>query len=164
MSPSRGTDRSTEERRLRPREEENDALGRWLESLFDALGEVALACIPALLFALMAGEAVTKFAAAVALGAFVVGVGAGRHGRIRPGPPWPRITPLLVALRVVYYNAAFLGAVLLGVAAAPNLGLGAEWSPVDVGGASLVAALIVAVAVALFPRVARAVDRTATAR
>ncbi|MFC4358874.1 hypothetical protein ACFO0N_13070 [Halobium salinum] len=164
MAPSRGTDRATEERQLRSRTEEKDALGQWLESLFDALGEVALVCIPALLFALMAGEAVTKFVAAVVLSAFVGGVAAGRHGRLRVGPPWPRVTPLLAVLRLVYYNAVFFGAVLLSIAVAPDLGLGAEWSPVDVGGASLVAIAVVAAAVLAFPTVARALRQAVTTR
>jgi hypothetical protein len=157
MAPSRGTDPATERRRLRSTEEENDSLGRWLETLFDALGEVALVCIPALLFALMAGQAITKFVAGVVLAALVLGVGIGRHGRLRSGPPWPRMSPLLVVLRLVHYNAVFVGAVLLGIALAPDVGIGTEWSAVDVGGASLVAVLVVAGGVVAFPRVARAV-------
>lgn len=164
MPPSRGTDRATEERRLRPRTEDNDALGRWLESLFDATGEVAVVCLPALVLALYAAQPITKFVAAVAFAAFVVGVGAGRHGRIRTGPPWPRITPLLAVLRFVYYNLAFWAAVLVGVTLAPSIGLGAQWSPVDVGGASLVAAVVVAAAVFAFPTVARTVSRAVKAR
>lgn len=164
MAPSRGTDRATEERRVQPRRDDDDAIGRWLKALFDALGEVSVVCLPSLVLALYAARPVTKFVAAVVLAAFVSGVAAGRLGRISVGPPWPRLTPLLVVLRVGYYNVAFWGAVTLGIAVAPGIGLGTEWSSVDVGGASLVAVLVVGVAVVAFPTAARATERLAASR
>jgi hypothetical protein len=164
MTPSRGTDRAAEERKIRPREDDGDDLGRWLKALFDALSEVSVACLPTLVFALLAAGPATKFVAFATLATFVVGVAAGRQGRLRLGPPWPKLTPLLAVLRLVYYNVVFAVAVGLGLALAPDLGIAVDWASIDVAGAGLVAVFVTGVAVVLFPTAAHAVHLAVTAR
>ncbi|MFC6825558.1 hypothetical protein [Halopelagius fulvigenes] len=117
--PQRGTDRATEERRLRPREEsENDPLGRWLEDLFDGTAEGVVLGLPALLFSVFAGDIV---ASSAAMGATVVlsyGIAAYRNGRIAVGPEWPPMDAAFVVLRFVWYNFTLLAAIFAGAAAA----------------------------------------------
>ncbi len=97
-----GSDYSTEERQLRTRDEK-EGVEKWVESVFFAVGEVTFLALPAF-YGLMDAEpnAPLKFAALFSWLALVVCVGTFR------GPwldvDWPPVTPLLLLLRLLYYN------------------------------------------------------------
>lgn len=108
---SRGaTDRETEARQVRPREE-NDELGRWLEDLFDGTAEATVLGLPALLVAVFSGGFVSSSAALGATVALSWGVAAYRNGRLSVGPEWPPFSPFYVGVRCVWYNLAYFAAV-----------------------------------------------------
>lgn len=113
---SRGTDESTERRKLRPRER-TDRLGRFLEDIFDAFGEHGVLAVPALLWTLLA---VPPAATAPMLGgylAFVVALATVRRDRVHERwlryPEWPDAALAMLVLRAVYYNAAVVAVGLL---------------------------------------------------
>ncbi|GAA0220871.1 hypothetical protein [Halobaculum roseum] len=121
---SRGTDESTERRKLRPRER-TDALGRFLEDTFDALGEHALIAVPSLLWAALSvppGDSTAMLAGYVAL---VVGLAVVRGNRLSGGdgrrgiPPWPDGSRRPLLARVGYYNLAIVAIAALATAGAP---------------------------------------------
>lgn len=148
MPPNRGTDLSTEQRQLRPREE-NDALGTWLEHLFDAASEVFVFAIPVLSLVMLAGDIELSFVAIAALGTMVIGVGLQRQ---RPlGPPWPKVTPVLGLLRLVVYNVALGAGLWLGQVAFSEPVVSIPWANGPLVAPSLVAAAAVLGVVVTFP-------------
>lgn len=157
MPPNRGTDLATEQRQLRPREE-NDAIGTWLEDLFDAGTEVLFCSIPVLGLLMLSGDVELTFVATVAIAALVLAVGAKRNGRWG-GPPWPKTTPLLALARVPLYNVALLVGIRLGRALFSTPVVDFEWVREPIVGPSVVAAASGLVAVAAFPYLAVAVQR-----
>jgi len=146
--PGHGSDYSTEERQLRTRDEK-EGVEQWVESVFFAVGEVTFLGLPAF-YGLMDAEpnAPLKFAALFAWLALVICIGTFR------GPwldvDWPPVTPLLLLLRLLYYNVVI--------------------APVAYGGAAIdlafhlptvtaaVAVLLSVGSAVAFPRLARAVD------
>lgn len=148
MPPNRGTDLSTEQRQLRPREE-NDALGTWLEHLFDAASEVFVFAVPVLALVMLAGDVELTFVAITALATLVFGIGLQRH---RPlGPPWPRVTPLLGLVRLVVYNVVLAVALWLGETLFAEPVVDIAWATEPLVAPSLVAAAVVLVVVVGFP-------------
>lgn len=134
-SPSRGTDPATEQRQLRPREE-NDGYGRLLESLFSGGGAVAILTIPAMFWVLSVTAGRSLFAAADVVFVFgigfvslVVSVSAFRGNWADFGPAWPPRSYALAALRAVGYNVALWAATALALLPAlpsgPRIGVGA---------------------------------------
>ncbi|KZN24738.1 hypothetical protein A4G99_10395 [Haladaptatus sp. R4] len=104
---SRGTDHATEERRLRTREEK-EGIEEWTESFFFAVGEVTFLCVPAF-YVLMDAEpnGPLKFSALFGWLALCLSVGTFRGHWI--DIDWPQVTPALVLLRFVFYDAVILG-------------------------------------------------------
>ncbi|SDM75866.1 hypothetical protein SAMN04487949_2514 [Halogranum gelatinilyticum] len=148
MPPNRGTDLSTEQRQLRPREE-NDALGTWLEHLFDAASEVFVFTAPVLAVVMLAGDAELTFVAVAALVTMVLGVGLQRQ---RPlGPPWPKVTPLLGLLRLVVYNVAFAATLWISEVAFTEPVVDISWASGPLVAPSLVAVVLLAALVVAFP-------------
>lgn len=148
MPPNRGTDLSTEQRQLRPREE-NDALGTWLEHLFDAASEVFVFTLPVLLLVMLAGDVELSFVTVAALGAMVLGVGLQRQ---RPlGPPWPKVTPVLGLLRLLVYNVALAAGLWVGEVAFTDPLVDVSWAADPLVAPSLVAAAAVLVVVVTVP-------------
>ncbi|WP_435174310.1 hypothetical protein [Halorussus sp. AFM4] len=156
--PARQTRAATSRRRQswsgwgEGRVEEKDGVGVFLDDVTYAFADVSVPSIP-VLYALLVGEGTAWFGlkafALVAWLTMVAGAALVRGGWVAPpatdAPGWVAVTPWLVALRVVYYNAT------LALAAYGGRALAAAWSPV----AAVVLALLVgAVSVALFPRIA----------
>lgn len=154
---SRGTDESTERRKLRPREG-TDRTGRFLEDVFDAFGELGLIAVPALVGAALSVPPRESTALFVGYVALVLGLAAVRRNRLsgRDGglglPGWPDGTVRMLLVRVGYYNSAV---VALSTLATANAGPGWGESP-----ASLAAGATLGLALAVgFPLVAAAVVR-----
>ncbi|KTG10246.1 hypothetical protein AUR64_11730 [Haloprofundus marisrubri] len=134
-SPSRGTDPATEQRQLRPREE-NDGYGRLLESLFSGGGAVAILTIPAMFWILSVTAGRSLFAAADVVFVFAVGfvslvlsVSALSGDWTSFGPAWPPRSYALAAFRAVGYNVTLWAATTLALLPAlpsgPRVGVGA---------------------------------------
>lgn len=166
MAPNRGTDATTDERQLRPREE-NDVLGQWLEDLFDAGSEVLVFSIPMLAVALVAGDPETTLHLLAALTAGIAAVGAKRH-ELRDedtrGPRWPRMSPSLALARIPLYNVALFVGIALGrslFAAGPLSRplLRFSWVSEPVLGPSAVAAAVTVGAVVSFPYLVAVLNR-----
>lgn len=166
MAPNRGTDATTDERQLRPREE-NDALGQWLEDLFDASAEVLVFSIPMLAVTLVANDPETTLLLLVALTAGIAAVGAKRH-ELRDedarSPRWPRMSPSLALARIPLYNVALFVGIALGrslFAAGPLSRplLRFQWVGEPVLGPSAVAAAVTVGAVGLFPYLVAVLNR-----
>jgi ribose/xylose/arabinose/galactoside ABC-type transport system permease subunit len=157
MPPNRGTDLSTEQRRIRPREE-NDRLGKWLEALFDAAAEVLVFTIPVLSLVFLTGDLELSFVTVAGLAAFVLGVGLQRH---RPlGPSWPRMTPLLVLVRLVLYNVALVAGLALGGLLFTEPVVDFAWAVRPILAPSLVTAAVALVVAAVLPYLAVALGHT----
>lgn len=151
MPPNRGTDLSTEQRQLRPREEES-SLSKWLQNAFDATAEVLVFAIPILAVVFLTGDVEVTFVLLAALCSLVLGVAVQRH---RPlGLPWPGMTPLLVLVRLVVYNVALAAGLALGGLLFADPVVGFSWVEQPILGPSLVAALVAVVAVVGFPYLA----------
>lgn len=140
------TDYATQERQVRARDEK-EGVERWLEDVFFALGEVTFLALPAL-FSLMDAEpnVPLKYAAMFVWATLVLATGTMRDDRF--GGRWPPVSPVLVAVRFVYYNAVVLAGAYGG--AAVDLSLG---SPVVT---AAVATLVALAAAAGFPRLVAA--------
>lgn len=154
---SRGTDESTERRKLRPRER-SDRTGRFLEDIFDAFGELGLIAVPALVGVALSVPPRESTALFVGYVALVLGLAVVRGNRLSgrdggPGiPEWPDGRGTMLLVRVGYYNLAVVALVSLATAdAAPGWGE----SP-----ASLAAGATLGLAIGVgFPLVAAAVVR-----
>ena len=138
----RGTDRTTEQRKAGPRHESKIGVERWVENVFFGGSEVAILGFP-MLFGLMNApfNAEVKFAAIVAVFTLSLAIGTVR-GVESLG--WPRMTPTLFFVRILYHSA------VIGVAAYGG-------AAVDLLAGSVVGSLVFVVlvslgAVWLFPR------------
>ncbi|WP_135852519.1 hypothetical protein [Halorussus salinus] len=141
--------------------DEKDGVGVFLDDVTYVFADVSVFGLPLLAVVLVSGgnEWVGLKTAALVAWLTTVGVGAViRGGWVTPlatdAPGWVAVTPWLVVLRVLYYNAALAlaayGGRALGVSVASSV-TGSPWpSLATVGFALLVGAL----AAALFPRVA----------
>jgi hypothetical protein len=136
------------DRLLDPREE-NDGLGKWFETGFDATAEVLVFSIPVLSVVFLTSDAELTFITLAAISAFVLGVTVQRH---RPlGPAWPTTTPLLVLGRLLFYNVALVAGLGLGGLAFSDPIVGFSWVEQPILGPSLLAAVVVLVAAVGFP-------------
>jgi hypothetical protein len=135
--------------------DEKDAVGVFLDDVTYAFADVSVLSIPVLYYLLVTEGTEyfgVKAAALVAWLTMVVGAALIRGGWVTPlatdVPGWVAMTPWLVALRLVYYNAT------LALAAYGGAWVGDLWSsPV----ASLGVAFVVgALSVGVFPRLAEA--------
>lgn len=127
--------------------------GRWLDDVAYAFAEISLLGLPALWVVLMATDLDPfglKAAALVAWMAMVATAATIRGGWVTPlgtdVPGWVTLSPPLIFLRLVYYNAALALATFGGVWVAGIVGI-------DI--ASIAFALLVAIlSAAAFPRLA----------
>jgi len=146
---------------------EKDAVGAFLDDVAYAFADVSFLSAPALSAVLLSTPEQwfgVEGATLVAWTAMVVGAALIRGGWVTPlatdARGWVAITPWLVALRLVYYNAALASAALGGSAAEAALSPAAatggppEFDATAVAASALVALLVGALAVGLFPRVA----------
>lgn len=132
---------------------EKDAFGAWLDDIGYAFGEVSVLSLPLLLYVVYTGNpryfGVT-YAAFLAWMTMVVCVGTIRGGWVSPVATdvrgWVSLKPSLVLLRLLYYNIALAVATY----ASPQIGVLVNWPPIT----TLVAILIAAVAIGIFPRLA----------
>jgi hypothetical protein len=154
----RGTDPATERRQVRPREEETDELGKWLNGTFDAAVEVLGFGLPALIGVWATGNVELWFVAVAALGGLVA---ATSYARRRSDLPWPSLSPALAGLRLLFYNLAFAGSVVLAAAIPAPVVLDAVWVDEPALVPAAVALGLTVLAGLGFPRLAYAVDRLA---
>ncbi|WP_435159316.1 hypothetical protein [Haladaptatus sp. DFWS20] len=142
------TDQTNDERQLRPRDEKGGLEG-WVEHVFFAVGEVTFFGIPAFA-ALMLAEpnGPLKFAAIFVWATLTLATGTLRGNW--HGIDWPRMSPMLVALRLAYYNV-----VILTVSYAGAMADLAVHSPAVTAGVAVVLSLGCALA---FPRLAMLID------
>ncbi|WP_224336610.1 hypothetical protein [Haloprofundus halobius] len=168
--PRRGTDPSTEQRQLRPREE-SDGYDRVLEALFDGGGAVAILTIPAMFWVLSVTAGQPLFAAAdvvflfgVAFVSLAVSVSAFRGDWFDVGPAWPPRSYALAGIRTAGYNVALWAttslALLPALPSGPRVGVGAVSG--DLVGV-VAAAVLPPLAVAALLRACHAVHRFRTA-
>lgn len=144
-SPGRGTDRSTEERRVRPRE--TDATGRLLTALYYGGGEVIVLASPALLFAVaQPSQVLVSMAAGVAVLALTATAGLVRVGAL-PGR-WPRVSGASVFVRLVLFNLAVGAAAALAPATGGQAGAALLGAVAGVAGAAAVPPACLAVRLA----------------
>jgi hypothetical protein len=146
--PGHGSDYSMEERQLRTRDEK-EGVEQWVESVFFAVGEVTFLGLPAF-YGLMDAEpnVSLKFAALFSWLALVVCVGS--FGGPWLDVDWPPVTPLLLLLRLLYYNVV--------IAAVAYVGAAIDLSLHSPAVTATVAVLLAVGSALVFPRLARAVD------
>lgn len=139
----RGTDPTTEQRKAGPQNETKIGVEQWVENVFFGGSEVAILGFP-MLFALMNApfNSEVKFAAIVAVCTLSLAIGTVRQVE---SLNWPRMTPVLFFVRVVYHST------VIGVAAYGG-------AAVDLFAGSAVGSLVFVVlvslgAVWLFPRI-----------
>lgn len=130
---------------------EKDGVGLFLDDLGYAFADVSAFSIPVLYLVMVTEPADWYGAKTAAMAAWFAAVAVGaviRGGWVTPpatdAPGWVSMTPLLALLRIGYFNAALALGAYGGGALAPA-------SP---AGSVAFAALVGALAAALFPRVA----------
>jgi hypothetical protein len=147
---SRGTDPETEERQLR-RRKGNDAIGTWLERLFDATAELVVFGIPALLFVVLFNSATLSARTIATATGFIVVAAAVMRRSLAVGAEWPGSSTRLTVGRLLDFNAVLLAGVV-----APGVVLGVPGAPLSALG---VASAVGAVGAAGFAPVVAAVGR-----
>ncbi|WP_277555712.1 hypothetical protein [Halobaculum limi] len=151
------TDPETDAAVVRSRQRrDNDALGRFIEDVFDSFVEHGVLAFPSLLLSVMFVPRDATLPLVGGYTAFVLGLATVRddrlHARYDAFPAWPRGLANRPLLRAVYYNV-----VVLVVAA---YALAAAVLPTDVAGTlSVVSIAFGAVAGVAFPAVFRLVPR-----
>lgn len=153
--PSRGTDRATEERRLRPTEgTDDDPTHVWLVAMFGVCGETFLVGIPTYLWILSTADIVTMFVGSAATAGFCVAGATTRARNLETRRAWPSLTPLTVALLFVYLNVVLPLSVLVGLSVpGPRLAF-FTWTTEAVLIPAAVSAVIAGAAALAFPLVA----------
>jgi hypothetical protein len=139
---SRGTDPETEERRLRLREG-NDAVGTWLERLFDATAELVVFGIPALLVMVLFNSATLSARTIATAVGFITVTAAVMRRSLPVRAEWPGSSTRLSGARLLYFNAVLV----IGVTV-PGIALGVPGAPLSVLALSLAIGGIGAVAFA----------------
>ncbi|NEU56531.1 hypothetical protein [Halorussus sp. MSC15.2] len=130
--------------------DEKDGVGVFLDDVAYTFGDVSALGLPVLSVLLMADASEWFGLKAFGLVAWLTMVGGAaliRGGWVSPlatdALGWVAMTPWLVALRLVYYNAT------LALAAYGGRALAGRWSPLAAAGFALV---VGALSAALFPR------------
>ena len=155
----RGTDPATERRRLRKSDDDDeDAIARWLDATFWVSAEAFLFGLPALVWTMFYGNVAEGFVMVVALSSLCL-VGGVVRSRRSEERGWPRMSPRLVAFRVLYYNAVLAGAVAVGTALVTESIVRVEWATDPILGPAAVAGLLAGLAAWLLPTAASAVER-----
>ncbi|PSP72689.1 hypothetical protein BRD12_00960 [Halobacteriales archaeon SW_12_67_38] len=148
VSPNRGSDHATEQRKAGPRNTEKVGAERWIEGVFFGCAEVAVLAWPALLSLLdAAANAAVKFAAIVALATAAIAIGTVRAGWV--ALVWPPMTARLLVARAISHNLTVLIAAYGGAAIALFTG--------STLGSAAFAALVAGGSVWVFPRIAEQV-------
>jgi hypothetical protein len=115
MDDHRGTTPEIEERRVRLRPE-NDAVGTWLERLFDATSEFVLFAVPALVLVVLFNSATLSGRVIVTATGFILVAAAIKRRTLAVGAEWPKTNARSSVARLVYFNAAVLaGTVVPGL-------------------------------------------------
>lgn len=112
MDDHRGTTPEIEERRVRLRPE-NDAVGTWLERLFDATAEFVLFAIPALVLAVLVDSATVSGRVIVTATGFIVVAAAVKRRTLAVGAEWPRTNARSSVVRLAYCNAVVAAGVVV---------------------------------------------------
>lgn len=118
MDEHRGTTPEIEERRIRLRPE-NDAVGTWLERLFDATSELVVFSIPSFLFVVLFNSATLSGRTIVTATGFILVSGAIKRRTLAVGAPWPETSTRLSLVRLLYFNVV----VVAGLAVPGVVGL-----------------------------------------
>lgn len=133
---------------------EKDPLGMFLQDVIRIYAEISVLSLPVLVLVMLLPPGVWYDATATALVAWMLMTAVGtliRGGWIQPlateTAGWVTLSPWLLALRVVYFNLAFVVSAFGGVVVAAALG----WPPAGVLWAGPVAIVLIL----LFPRVAQ---------
>jgi hypothetical protein len=137
---SRGTDPETEERRLRLRTG-NDAVGTWLERLFDATAELVVFGIPVLLVVVLFNSATLSARTITTATGFIAVAAAVMRRTLPVGADWPGSSTRLSGARLLYFNAVLVAGisvpgVVLGVPGAPLSALAVALAVGGVGAAA----------------------------
>jgi hypothetical protein len=137
---SRGTDPETEERRLRLRTG-NDAVGTWLERLFDATAELVVFGIPVLLVVVLFNSATLSARTITTATGFIAVAAAVMRRSLPVGADWPGSSTRLSGARLLYFNAVLVAGisvpgVVLGVPGAPLSALAVALAVGGVGAAA----------------------------
>ena len=111
MDEHRGTTPEIEERRIRLRPE-NDAVGTWLERLFDATSELVVFGIPTFVVIVLFNSATWSGRTIVMAAGFILVAGAIKRRTLAVGADWPKTSTRLSLVRLLYFNVV----VVLGVA------------------------------------------------
>jgi hypothetical protein len=118
MDEHRGTTPEIEERRIRLRPE-NDAVGTWLERLFDATSELVVFAIPAFVLVVLFNSATLSGRTIVTATGFILVSAAIKRRTLAVGAPWPKTSTRLSLARLAYFNAVVVvGVVLPGLVGA----------------------------------------------
>lgn len=107
MDEHRGTTPETEERRVRPREE-NDAVGTWLERLFDATSELVVFSIPGFLLVVLLNSATMSGRTIATATGFILAGAAIRRGTLPVGDGWPKTDSRWSVVRLGYFNVVVI--------------------------------------------------------
>lgn len=154
---SRGTDPTTERRRLRESDDE-DAIARLLDATFWVSAEAFLFGLPTLAWTMLYGGVAETFAMVVALSSLCLVGGAVRTRRSEEEQGWPPMSIRLVVFRIAYYNVALAGAFTLGAALVTESVVRVEWATDPILGPAAVAGLLAGLAAWLLPTAASAVE------
>lgn len=118
MDDHRGTTPEIEERRVRLRPE-NDAVGSWLERLFDATSELVVFAIPAFVVVVLFNSATLSGRTIVTATGFILVAAAIKRRTLAVGSEWPKTSSRLGVVRLLYFNAlVVVGVVLPGLVGA----------------------------------------------
>jgi hypothetical protein len=104
MDEHRGTTPEIEERRIRLRPE-NDAVGTWLERLFDATSELVVFAIPAFVFVVLFNSATLSGRTIITATGFIIVAAAIKRRTLAVGADWPKTSTRLSLARLAYFNA-----------------------------------------------------------
>ena len=118
MDEHRGTTPEIEERRIRLRPE-NDAVGTWLERLFDATSELVVFGIPSFLLVVLLNSATLSGRTILTATGFILVAGAIKRQTLAVGAPWPETSTRLSFVRLLYFNVV----VVAGLAVPGVVGL-----------------------------------------
>lgn len=112
MDEHRGTTPEIEERRVRLRPE-NDAVGTWLERLFDATSELVVFAIPAFLVVVLFNSATLSGRTIVTATGFILVSAAIKRRTLAVGAEWPTTSTRLSVARLLYFNAVVVAGIVL---------------------------------------------------